>query len=555
VRAGRPARELRARGLGFGLDLRWGDRAGFDVDGAGRDRLGPALRAFLETLERPGARFDHAFFSWQPRDRGRLRADDYAPAWDELAAALPVGLPVGLHHTALDLAALAPPPRAALLDFTNTLCERYGLDWINEDVGFWSVAGRPVPYPLPPRLDAVGLRACARNVRECQRGLARPLVLEFPGFDASVPFVEGALDAYDFFRALAEETGAPVALDVAHLLSWRWWRGHRGEALYEGLDRLPLGQAFEVHMSGCEIVGGRVAGCDDRHFVDAHHGRLIDEQLELLGRLLPLCPSLRAVTFEDPRLDADGELDAGSRASLHRLEAATSGWRRKSTVSPTPPALAAPPTPIELDRAEPAAEALEAALEARVAPTRLALVRDRAQRGTGKLADAFPRCIAGWRSAHPEDARLDALFARFLASPALSAWREQPGVVGGACLEACFAELARAEALAPPEVCEEELLSVLLRALAVAPDPAFEPPPEVRRAPGGWFAVSRAAPPILHAALDGRYLRGPITPLVAAILAGGDAGEAPAAVRDRLVELGLLAQDASDASQLEALGR
>ena len=544
---------LPSRGLGFGLDLRWGDAAGFDVDGAGRDRVGPALRAFLE---RRGARFDHAFFSWQPRGRARLRLDDYARAWDELASALPPGVPVGLHHTALDLAALAPPPRAALLDFTNALCERYGLAWINEDVGFWSVGGRPTPYPLPPRLDALGLAACARNVRECQRGLARPLVLEFPGFDASVPFVDGSLDAYDFFRTLAEETGAPVALDVAHLLSWRWWRGHRGEALYDGLDRLPLEQAFEVHMSGCELVGDRVVGCDDgrddRRFLDAHHGRLLDEQLELLGRLLPLCPNLRSVTFEDPRLDGAGELDPGSRVSLERLEVATSGWRGSRGRDPAPPPLVAPPSAIEIGHAEPDAVALEAALEARIAPMRLALVRARAPRGTGTLADAFPRCVAGWRATHPDDARLDALFASFLASPALSAWREQPGLVGGACLEACFAEFARAEALAPPEVCEEELLSVLLRALAVAPDPAFEPPPDVRRAPSGWFAVTRATPPVLHAALDGRYVSGPITPLVAAILAGEDPGDAPAVVCGRLVELGLLAPGTS---QLEALAR
>jgi uncharacterized protein (UPF0276 family) len=538
----RPSTALPAHGLGFGLDLRWGDPSGFEVDASGCDRLGPALRAFLA---RGAAGFDHAFFSWQPRDRGRLRLHDYAPAWDGLAAALPTGLPVGLHHTALNLAALAPAPRAPLLDFTNALCERYGLAWINEDVGFWSVGGRPTPYPLPPRLDALGLAACARNVRECQRGLARPLVLEFPGFDASVPFVDGNIDAYDFFRALAEETAAPVALDVAHLLSWRWWRGHRDEALYEGLERLPLANAFEIHMSGCEIVGGR--------FVDAHHGRLRDEQLELCTRLLPLCPNLRAVTFEDPRVGADGELDGGSRASLARLDAATQAWRRGRDARTTPPLPARQPA-IELGLALPAAigtgeapgaAALEAALEARVAPTRAALVRDRTQRGTGRLADAFPRCVAGWRAAHPDDLQLGALFTRFVASPAATPWREQPGVVGGACLEACFAAFARAERLAPAAVCEEELLSVLLRALAIAPEPAFDPPTEVRRAPGGWFAVSDATAPVLHAALDGRYVSGPITPTVAAILRGGCDRDAPADVRARLVALRLLPPDAS----------
>jgi hypothetical protein len=50
----------------------------------------------------------------------------------------------------------------------------------------------------------------------------------------------------------------------------------------------------------------------------------------------------------------------------------------------------------------------------------------------------------------------------------------------------------------------------------------------VRRAPGGWFAVSAAEPPVLHAALRGRYWCGPITPLiVAALLGGSGAPDAP----------------------------
>ncbi|MDB4980515.1 MAG: hypothetical protein JWM82_1267, partial [Myxococcales bacterium] len=311
------ATTLRARSFGVGLDLRWGDAAGFVVEPSGGDALAPSLRAFLAHAT---PTFTHAFFSWQPRDRARLRLTDYTAAWDALAAAWPEGAPVGLHHTALNLAAPAPTPREALFDLTNALCERYDLAWINEDVGHWSVAGRPVPYPLPPALDAAGLRACVRNVRACQRALGRPLVLEFPGFEADVR-VDGAWDAYDFFRALGHETGAPLTLDVAHLLSWRWRLGKRGAALLDDLERLPLAQAVEVHLSGCEIVGGR--------FLDAHHGRLLDEQLALLERLLASCPNLRRVTFEDPRLDATGALDAGSRASLERLRAVVEPWLRE----------------------------------------------------------------------------------------------------------------------------------------------------------------------------------------------------------------------------------
>jgi hypothetical protein len=45
--------------------------------------------------------------------------------------------------------------------------------------------------------------------------------------------------------------------------------------------------------------------------------------------LLPRCPNLRAVTFEDPRLDAHGALAADNRSSRERLLAATRGWRAR----------------------------------------------------------------------------------------------------------------------------------------------------------------------------------------------------------------------------------
>jgi uncharacterized protein (UPF0276 family) len=133
-----------------------------------------------------------------------------------------------------------------------------------------------------------------------------------------VSIVIGELHAYDFFRQLAEKTAAPVTLDVGHLLSWQWWRGLRGNALFDEIERLPLIHCFEVHLSGCEIAGDR--------FVDAHHGRVLDEQLELLERLLPLCPNLRAVTFEDPRFDDHGAMAPSSRASWDRLQRSLGGW-------------------------------------------------------------------------------------------------------------------------------------------------------------------------------------------------------------------------------------
>ncbi len=302
------------KGLGIGLDLPWGGRVGFGA-GSPEDSLSSATKAFFASSAR---QWSHAFFSWQPRDRSPPELEEYAPAWDDLRASLPPELPLALHHTALNLGSLGPSDRRGLLRFTRALCERYHLQWVNEDVGLWSLAGRALPYPLPPLLTDEGLEATIENVRECQQALPVPLVLEFPGFAQGSNVVCGRLHAYDFFRALAEETAAPVTLDVGHLLSWQWWRGRRGEALFEELDRLPLAHCFELHLSGCQIEGP--------HFIDAHHGQLLEEQLVLAKILLSRCENLRAVTFEDPRFDDAGLLVETNRPSWQRLVALTQAW-------------------------------------------------------------------------------------------------------------------------------------------------------------------------------------------------------------------------------------
>jgi uncharacterized protein (UPF0276 family) len=304
-------------GLGVGLDLSWGAPIGFRRDPEG-DRVEDRVVRFL--AQHSGA-FAYLFVSWQPRDRNRLAAEDYFPAYDDLFARAPAYSALGLHQTALNLGALEHYERGPIIDLSNALVERYGMGWVNEDVGVWSIHGHPLAYPLPPYLTAVGLAAAVRNTREVQERLSVPLLLEFPGFsDESISI--GRLHAYDFFRDLVEDTGALVTLDLGHLLSYQWSRGRRGEALYAELERLPTQRCVEMHLSGCEVVDGRL--------MDFHHGLLMPEQFELLSRLLPHCPNLRVVTYEDPKFDAQGALLGRTRPSFSALQARVAQWARPS---------------------------------------------------------------------------------------------------------------------------------------------------------------------------------------------------------------------------------
>lgn len=296
--------------LGVGLDVAWGN--GFFHDPTRGDVASDGLVAFLD---HHAGEFGHVFVSWQPKDRGPLQASDYFAAFDDLFAHLGAAYPVrALHHTALNLGALEPYDRGAILALTAALVERYNFAWVNEDVGLWSIHGKPLPYPLAPYLTPAGLRAAIRNVRHVQDALSVPLLIEFPGFSAGTALIIGRMHAYDYFRQLAEDADVAVTLDTGHLLSYQWLCGRRGAELFADLERLPLDRCFEIHLSGCAVQDGR--------FHDRHHGILLDEQLMLLDRLVPHCPHVRAITYEDPIFDTTGALAIDTRASLQSLIAA-----------------------------------------------------------------------------------------------------------------------------------------------------------------------------------------------------------------------------------------
>lgn len=477
-------------GLGVGFDLPWGGSSGFV---RGPDRLAPRLARFWERYR---GRFDVAFGSWQPRSRARLHAEDYHPAWDDLWRRAGPLAARSLHHTALNLGSPEVRDLGPLLAFTEGIVERHDLRWVNEDLGLWAIRGHRMPYPLPPLLTDDGARTCIRNAEAVNRVLSVPLLLEFPGFGDGFSPVVGSLDAYDHFRRVVEDSGCGCTLDVGHLLSWRWQCGHRGAALLDGLERLPLDRCFEIHLSGCTISGDR--------FYDAHHGVLLAEQLELLDRLLAVCPRLSVVTFEDPLVDGDGELVPRCAASLAEVEVRVGRWRAGDPAAPVSRIPA-----IELRSGGPSArdslDGLWAMLREPEALGPAAMLGSYVGRrravGVGALVDAFPATLG----AHADP---DGLIRTFVASPAWEEVREVDGQGMGPCIEEAFASFCAAARVGDAVVRQAELLQAVGRALVVDPEPSFRVPGAFRRVPGGWVAVLEGDPARVFAAVDGRLITG-----------------------------------------------
>ncbi len=280
--------------FGLGIDL---PCAPVDDGSASTDSIGACVDALLE---RHTDELRRMFVCWQPRDFGWLAGRDPLSTYDELFDRVaPHVSAQALHHGGLNLAALEPYDRTELVELANALVHRHGFSWLNEDLALESIRGKPLPYPFSPYLTDYGLAAAIENTRRVKDHLLVPLLIEFPGFGDGATFFIGPIHAYDFFRMVAEKAEVGVTLDTSHLLSYEWLLGRRGDELFRELDLLPLRHCFEIRLSGCRVGEGSVCG--------TQHGTSTNEQIELLERLLALCPNVHAVTYEESLFAKEGE--------------------------------------------------------------------------------------------------------------------------------------------------------------------------------------------------------------------------------------------------------
>ncbi len=217
------------------------------------------------------------------------------------------GLPVLFHPVHLNLwgPKLESPEALRALD---EQARRVGSPWVGNDIGWWHAEGEAIPgylYVAPP-LDARGLDEATVHTRHVQAHLSVPLALENPAVIA----VRGKMHVLDFMAELSARTGAPLLLDLGHLLSHQLARGLPLEA---GFDGFPFERVIELHLAG---------GVVTRHgpertravYVDDHTQAVREELYTLLEDVIPRCTNLRAVTFE-----GDGHPEPIAARTLQRL--------------------------------------------------------------------------------------------------------------------------------------------------------------------------------------------------------------------------------------------
>lgn len=303
-------------GFGLGMDLKWGFSKGFFENK--ENFISEKLQKFLIYYKE---NFDYYFISFQPRNRNKLDCHDYLNAYKAFNSIMNSNniKIMSLHHTMLNLGALEEYETKNIIDFTNILIDELNLEWINEDVGIWSIFGKSLPYPLPPIFTFNSLKKCIKNVNHYQKNLIAPLVIEFPGFTEGSSFYVGKLNAVNFFKELALETFSPITIDTGHILGWLSLLGIPLNEFHSEVMQFPLENCIEIHLSGSAIISGK--------FRDLHHGILMQEQFDILDFLIEKCKNLKVITYEDPVFTDDGFMVKRSQDSFEKLKNRVEQWK------------------------------------------------------------------------------------------------------------------------------------------------------------------------------------------------------------------------------------
>jgi uncharacterized protein (UPF0276 family) len=171
------------------------------------------------------------------------------------------------------------------LHLLDTIMASVEVAWHSEHLAYTTVAGEHLGTMLvPPRTEEVLGLICDRVCR-IQDRYQKPFLLEH--VVDLLPDPGGAYTKAGFLNAITRQTGCGVLLDLYNLEC----DTHNGFGpLDDFLDELDLSTVIEIHVASGTIT--------DDVMLDVHSRPPRTETLDLLRRVLPRTPNVRAVLFE-----------------------------------------------------------------------------------------------------------------------------------------------------------------------------------------------------------------------------------------------------------------
>lgn len=225
--------------------------------------------------------------------------EDDATQFGQIFAGLPL-----VHHLSNVAPGDADGPHLDRLDHLDALSRRMQASWCVEDIGAWSIGPYDIPYFAPPLFERDVAQLVGDRVAAVVERASVPFLAEIP----ACSFVAGRISLGEFFQEIVARSGCKLVIDVSHVFAYALYTGEKPRDV---LRSLPLDHAWEVH-----IAGGRPRPSAPYYYVDNHTDLIMPEVIDLLGQVVELAPSLRAVTYEFSGDTPDDQVDA----ELTRME-------------------------------------------------------------------------------------------------------------------------------------------------------------------------------------------------------------------------------------------
>lgn len=166
--------------------------------------------------------------------------------------------PVVLHGVSLSIGSTDPLDTGYLASLKR-LADEVRPAWVSDHLCWTGVNGHNSHDLLPMPLTEQSLAHVVARVLEVQDRLERPLILENPS--SYVRFAQSTIDEPDFLRALAEQTGCGLLLDVNNVYVSCFNAGTDPIAY---LDGFPCDRVVQMHLAGHQDFGTHVIDTHDR---------------------------------------------------------------------------------------------------------------------------------------------------------------------------------------------------------------------------------------------------------------------------------------------------
>ncbi|SDD21836.1 DUF692 domain-containing protein [Kordiimonas lacus] len=248
--------------------------------------------------------FDHILKAWPEVDWFEAISENFMdsggrPRW--VLDQIKERYPIVLHGVSMSIGSTDPLDRAYLAKL-KALADDVKARWVSDHLCWTGIMGLNSHDLLPLMLTEEALTHVAARVRIVQDVLERPLVLENPS--SYVQFQQSTISEPDFLRALCDQTGCKLLLDVNNVYVTCF---NAGTSTDDYMKAFPFEHVVQMHLAGHQHCG--------THIVDTHDGPVCDEVWQLFRA------AWQKTGGASPLLEWDGDVPEFDRVHAEVLRA------------------------------------------------------------------------------------------------------------------------------------------------------------------------------------------------------------------------------------------